>query len=97
MQWPSDCSGADSLVLQSFSSYMPLPSDADILPGHSEDTQAISVLSGLEDAEYAYGAELANRVRLAHITHVLSAFGSLMYDLLVPRPELTATGVSYSQ
>ena len=34
MQWQSDCSGADSLVLQSFSSYMPLPSDVDILPGH---------------------------------------------------------------
>ena len=40
IEWPSDCSGADSSVLQSFSSYMPLPSDADIFPGHLEDTQA---------------------------------------------------------
>ena len=38
MQWPSDCSGAESLVLQTFLSYMPLPSDADILSGHSKDT-----------------------------------------------------------
>ena len=84
----SDCSGADSLVLQSFSSYMPLPSDVDILPRHLEDTQAIPVLSGPEDAKYAYGAELANRVRLAEIAHVLSAFESLLSDLLVSRPDL---------
>ena len=62
---------------------MPLPSDVDILPGHSEDMQAIPVLSGPEDAEYAYGAELADRVRLPEIAHVLLAFGSLMYDLLI--------------
>ena len=75
---------------------MPLPSDADILPGHSEDTQAILVLSGPEDAEFAYGAELDGRVRLAEIAHVLSAFVSLMYDLLVSRPELAATVVSFA-
>ena len=72
---------------------MPLPSDANILPGHSEDTQTIPVLSGPEDAEYAYSAELTNRVRLAEIAHVSSAFGSLMYDLLVSRPELAVAVV----
>ena len=75
---------------------MPLPSDADILPGHSEDTQAILVLSGPEDAEYAYGAELADRVRLAEIAHVSSAFGSLVYDLLVSRPEVVAAVVAFA-
>ena len=96
MQWPSDCGGADSLVLQSFSSYMPLSSNADIFRGHSEVTQAIPVidmqvilvLSGPKDAEYAYGVELADRVRLVEIAHVSSAFGSLMYDMLVSRPKL---------
>ena len=54
------------------------------------------MLSGLEDVEYAYGAELADRVRLAEITHVSSTFGSLMYDLLVSRPELAAIVVSFA-
>ena len=43
VQWPSDCSGADSSVLQSFSSYMPLPGVADMVPGHIDVTQAIPV------------------------------------------------------
>ncbi|MCO5578622.1 hypothetical protein L7F22_032466 [Adiantum nelumboides] len=38
--------------------------------------------------EDAYGTEVADKDRLAHIVHVLSAFGSLMSDLLVSRPDL---------
>ncbi|MCO5591111.1 hypothetical protein L7F22_045088 [Adiantum nelumboides] len=38
--------------------------------------------------EDAYGTEVADRDRLAHIVHVSSAFGSLMSDLLVSRPDL---------
>ena len=54
------------------------------------------MLSGPEDVEYAYGAELAaDRVRLTKIAYVLSVFGSLMYDLLVSRPELVAAMVSF--
>ena len=68
-QWEIDCSGADSLVLQSFSD-IPLP-DADMVMHDS-----------------ACGSELADMVRLSKIAHVSSAFGSLMYDLLVSRPEL---------
>ena len=73
-QWESDCSGAESLVLQSFSD-MPLP-DADM------------VMHGQVVPEDAFGAELADRDRLAQIAHVLSAFGSLMYDILLSRPDL---------
>lgn len=70
--WESDCSGADSSVLQSFLFYMPLLSDANILPGHSEATYAIPVLSGPKDVEYAYGVELVKRgVRLTEISYVL--------------------------
>ena len=63
---------------------MPLPDDADRMLGHM---QVIPMSSSLDDA---YGAELADMVRLAEIAHVSSAFGSLMYDLLVSRPELAA-------
>ncbi|MCO5612539.1 hypothetical protein L7F22_066807 [Adiantum nelumboides] len=38
--------------------------------------------------EDAFGTEVADRDRLAHIVHVSSAFGSLMCDLLVSRPDL---------
>ncbi|MCO5564550.1 hypothetical protein L7F22_018214 [Adiantum nelumboides] len=38
--------------------------------------------------EDAYGTDVADRDRLAHIVHVSSAFGSLMSDLLVLRPAL---------
>ncbi|MCO5558801.1 hypothetical protein L7F22_012388 [Adiantum nelumboides] len=56
---------------------MPLPISADTLM-HSQ-----VVLD-----EDTYGTEVADRDRLAHIVHVLSAFGSLMSDLLVLRPDL---------
>lgn len=75
---------------------MPLSGDANILPGHSEDTQAIPVLSGPEDAGDAYGVGFTDMVRLAEIAHVLSAFGSLVYDLLVSRPELAAAVVAFA-
>ncbi len=74
-QWESDCSGAESSVLQSFSD-MPLPGGADML------------MHGQVVPEDAYGAEVADRVRLAEIVQVSSAFGSLMYDMLLSRPEL---------
>ena len=75
-QWESDCSGADFSALQSFSADMPLPNDAD------------TVMHGLVVPEDAYGTEVADRDRLAHIVHVSSAFGSLMSDLMVSRPDL---------
>ena len=75
-QWESDCSGADLSVLHSFSADMPLPDDADM------------VMHGQVVPEDAYGTEVADRDRLAHIVHVSSAFGSLMSDLLVSRPDL---------
>ena len=73
-QWESDCSGADSLVLQSFSD-MPLP-DADM------------VMHGQVVLEDAYSTEVADRDRLAEIVQVSSAFGSLMHDLLSSRLDL---------
>lgn len=68
--------------------------DADTeLPRHLGEVlstpQSIDLM-GRDDAGYAYGAELADMVRLAEIAHVSSAFGSLIYDLLVLRPELAA-------
>ena len=94
-QWESDCSGAALSILQSFSE-MPLPDamrEADRLPGRTEDTQDIPVWTGSDDAVDAYGAELADMVTLAEIAHVSSAFGSLMYDLLVSRPDIAAAAV----
>ena len=35
-------------------------------------------------------------VRLAEIAHVSSAFGSLVYDLLVSRPEVAAAVVAFA-
>ena len=64
--------------------------EANRLPGRTEDTQAIPVWIGSDDAVDAYYAELADMVRLAEIAHVSSAFGSLMYDLLVSRPDIAA-------
>ena len=77
-QWEIDCSGAAFSVLQSFSE-MPLPDDADM------------VMHGQVVPEDAYGTEVADKDRLAHIVHVSSAFGSLMSDLLVSRPDLAYT------
>ena len=74
-QWEIDCSGAALSVLQSFSE-MPLPDDADM------------VMHGQVVPEDAYGTEVADRDRLAEIVQVSSAFGSLMSDLLVSRPDL---------
>ncbi|MCO5592710.1 hypothetical protein L7F22_046713 [Adiantum nelumboides] len=61
----------------SFSADMLLPNDADMVM-HSQ------VVLG----EDAYGTEVADRDRLAHIVHISSAFGSLTSDLLVLRPDL---------
>ena len=46
--------------------------------------------------EDAYSTEVVDRDRLAEIVHVSSAFGSLMYDLLVSRTELVAAVVSFA-
>ena len=92
-QWEIDCNGVDLLIVQS-TSYMPLPSDVDMLSGQVENTHTILVLHGPKDVVDAYGAELADMVRLAEIAHVLSTFRSLMYDLLVLRFDIaTAMGV----
>ena len=70
--------------------------EVDRLPGRTEDTQAIPVWTGSDDAVDAYCAELADMVRLAEIAHVSSAFGSLMYDLLVSRPDIAAAVGSFA-
>ncbi|MCO5546804.1 hypothetical protein L7F22_000240 [Adiantum nelumboides] len=64
-------------ALQSFSAEMPLPVGADMVM-HSQ----------VVPDENAYGTEVADRDRLAHVVHVLSALGSLMSELLVSRPKL---------
>ena len=56
---------------------MPLP-DAD------------TVMHGQVVPEDAYGVEVADRDELAEIARVSLAFGSLMYDLLVSRPDIAA-------
>ncbi|MCO5612323.1 hypothetical protein L7F22_066589 [Adiantum nelumboides] len=61
----------------SFSAEMPLQIGADMVM-HSQ----------VVPDEDAFGTEVADSDRLAHIVHVLSAFGSLMSDLLVSRPDL---------
>lgn len=73
-QWESDCSGVDSSALQSFSD-MPLP-DADM------------VMHGQVVLEDAYSIEVAESDRLAEIIQVSLAFGSLMSNLLVSKPDL---------
>ena len=55
---------------------MSLPDDADM------------VMHGQVVPEDAYGTEVVDRDRLAEIVQVSSAFGSLMSDLLVSRPDL---------
>ena len=83
---------------------MPLPGVADMVPGHIDvtqaipvtDTQVIPVSSSPEDAGDAYGAGFADMVRLAEIAHVSSAFESLVYDLLVSRPEVAAAVVAFA-
>ena len=55
---------------------MPLPDDADM------------VMHGQVLPEDAYGTKFVIRDRLAQIVQVSSAFGSLMSDLLVSRPDL---------
>ncbi|MCO5564375.1 hypothetical protein L7F22_018035 [Adiantum nelumboides] len=68
---------ADFLVLRSFLADIPLLDDVDMVM-HSQ-----VVLD-----EDAHGTDVADRDRLVHIVYVLSAFGSLMSDLLVSRPDL---------
>ncbi|MCO5580600.1 hypothetical protein L7F22_034470 [Adiantum nelumboides] len=64
-------------IINSFSAEMPLPVGADMVM-HSQ----------VVPDEDAFGTEVADSDKLAHIVHVLSAFGSLMSDLLVSRPDL---------
>ncbi|MCO5548306.1 hypothetical protein L7F22_001763 [Adiantum nelumboides] len=61
----------------SFSAETPLPVGADMVM-HNQ----------VVPDEDAFGTEVADRDRLAHIVHVLSAFTSLMSDLLVSRRDL---------
>ena len=75
-QWESDCSGADSSVLQSFSD-MPLP-DVD------------TVMHGQVVPEDADSVEILDRDRLTEIARVSSAFGALMYEMLISRPDIAA-------
>ncbi|MCO5597462.1 hypothetical protein L7F22_051540 [Adiantum nelumboides] len=67
----------DKKQSKSFSVDMPLPTDVHIVM-HSQ-----VVLD-----EDACGTEVVDKDRLAHIVHVLSAFKSLMSNLLVSRPDL---------
>ena len=81
-----DLDAEESIVMQSFLDML-MP-EVDMVLGHLDDMAAIRVSSNPSDAGYAYGVEVVDMVTLAEIAHVSLAFGSLMYDLLVTRPEL---------
>ncbi|MCO5562310.1 hypothetical protein L7F22_015936 [Adiantum nelumboides] len=72
--WLDETSGNDARTVLAD---MPLPNDDDMVM-HSQ----------VVPDEDAYGTEVADKDRLAHIVHVLSTFRSLMSDLLVSRPDL---------
>ena len=62
------------------------------VPMPEADRQAIlgHRVSDSEDACGTDCAEMADMVRLAKIVHVLSAFGALMYEMLISRPDIAA-------
>ena len=62
---------------------VPMPeADRQAIPGHR--------VSDSEDACGTDCAEMVDMVRLAKIAHVSSAFGALMYEMFISRPDIAA-------
>ena len=85
-QWESDCSGAELSVLQSFSDML-LP-ETDACTGYAGD---IGDLGETKHGDcFGQDDSLDTEVRLAGFARVASEFGSLMYEMLISRPDIAA-------
>ena len=85
-QCESDCSGAELSVLQSFSDML-LP-ETDACTGYAGD---IGDLGETKHGDcFGQDDSLDTEVRLAGFARVASEFGSLMYEMLISRPDIAA-------
>ena len=85
-QWESDCSGAELLVLQSFSDMLLLKTDA--CTGYARD---IGDLGETQHGDcFGQDDSLDTEVRLAGFARIASEFGALMYEMLISRPDIAA-------